>query len=144
VDENVQLSVSWCQLPTSIPGEPGRLSTGFLFRSVNATTSFLLIFVSSKTVQYRRRHRLPKFDPENRFRVNSVSLFRPSVFRRGSTSTPCTVSNLFLSHSTHGTTLLLKLFCFVRNHSQFRRCIRFKICAHSLSTGTPAVTIFSS
>jgi hypothetical protein len=62
---------------------------------VNATTSFLLIFVSSKTVQYRRRHRLPKFDPENRFRVNSVSLFRPSVFRRGSTSTPCTVSNLF-------------------------------------------------
>jgi hypothetical protein len=54
-------------------------------------TSYLLVFKSPKTVQYRRRLHLPKFGPETDSRFQFSSLFRLSVFRRASPSRLCSV-----------------------------------------------------
>jgi hypothetical protein len=55
-----------------IPGKPDHLSMRFLNRWMRNITLFLLIFESPKTVQYRRRHHRPKFDPEISFQFSAV------------------------------------------------------------------------
>jgi hypothetical protein len=84
-------AVSRWLLPTKIPGESDHLRSISLYRWMHNITSYLLVFESPKTVQYRRRLHLPKFGPETDSRFQFSSLFRLSVFRRASPSRLCSV-----------------------------------------------------